>query len=584
MGVKQALLDGEVVVPNPDGTTSFQSLQNVFQDGRTGELVYYVFDLININGYNVADAPLELRKQILKLTVADGPNQTIRFSDHLQGTGQEIIKEACRLHLEGIVCKRRDAPYRPGRGLDWLKVKCSQRAEFVVGGFTRPSGNRAHSGALLLGYYDRGNNLIYAGRVGTGFDEKTLATVHQKLIKLERTSSPFSNLSGTSGLAHDVSWVKPELVAEIEFSNWTDDRHLRHPSFQGLREDKPASAVIHDEPLSLNEIKTMTNQKAAKPQHTRQKSSTHIERPFDGQSSDAAASDEWAGVRLSHPDKILYPEQDLTKRDLAKYYEQVADWMLPHVVDRPLAIVRCPAGSGKPCFFQKHPGDGASNHLRPVNVAQEGAPEYHLAIDDVAGLIALVQMGVLEIHVWGSRIGHLEKPDRLIFDLDPDPSIEWPQVVEAARAVRGLLEDLGLATFLKTTGGKGLHVVVPVQPRTRVERGQGILSHRGRAHGPSRPRPLYCDHEQDRSQRKDLHRLLAQRPRRYVRRPVFHPCQARCHRERTHCLGRAILEATFRSLHDRKRAEPSQQAQKRSVGRYVKNKANDYCCDAKAPC
>ena len=210
----------------------------------------------------------------------------------------------------------------------------------------------------------------------------------------------------------------------------------------------------------------MTNQKAAKPQHTRQKSSTHIERPFDGQSSDAAASDEWAGVRLSHPDKILYPEQDLTKRDLAKYYEQVADWMLPHVVDRPLAIVRCPAGSGKPCFFQKHPGDGASNHLRPVNVAQEGAPEYHLAIDDVTGLIALIQMGVLEIHVWGSRIGHLEKPDRLIFDLDPDPSIEWPQVVEAARAVRGLLEDLGLATFLKTTGGKGLHVVVPVQPRT----------------------------------------------------------------------------------------------------------------------
>ena len=149
LGVKQALLDGEVVVPNPDGTTSFQSLQNVFQDGRTGELLYYVFDLININGYNVADAPLELRKQILKLTVANGPNQTIRFSDHLQGTGQEIIKEACRLHLEGIVCKRRDAPYRPGRGLDWLKVKCSQRAEFVVGGFTRPSGNRAH----LARYY-----------------------------------------------------------------------------------------------------------------------------------------------------------------------------------------------------------------------------------------------------------------------------------------------------------------------------------------------------------------------------------------------------------------------------------------------
>jgi bifunctional non-homologous end joining protein LigD len=466
LAVKQALLDGEVVVPNPDGTTSFQSLQNVFQEGRTDELVYYAFDILHINGYDVTDAPLELRKQILKLTLAAGPNQTIRFSDHLQGTGQEIIKQACHLHLEGIVSKRRDAPYRPGRGLDWLKVKCSQRAEFVVGGFTRPSGNRSHFGALLLGYYDRGNNLIYAGRVGTGFDEQTLAAVHQKLTKLRRSSSPYSNLSGTTGPARDVSWVKPELVAEIEFSNWTDDRHLRHPSFQGLREDKPASAVIHDEPLSLNEVKAMTNHQAAKPRHNRRKSSTRIERPADRPAGDDSADVELSGVHLTHPDKVLYPEHEVTKRDLAIYYEQVADWILPHVVDRPLAIVRCPAGSGKPCFFQKHPVEGASNHLRPVNVALGGAPEYHLAIDDVAGLISLVQMGVLEIHVWGSRIGHLEKPDQLIFDLDPDPSIEWTQVVDAARAVRGLLEDLGLAAFLKTTGGKGLHLVVPIEPRT----------------------------------------------------------------------------------------------------------------------
>jgi bifunctional non-homologous end joining protein LigD len=465
LAVDKAMLDGEVVALNADGTTSFQSLQNVFQTGRTGDLVYYVFDILHLDGRDITGVPLEVRKEILKLVIAETAHKSIRFSDHLQGTGREIIDQACHLHLEGIISKRRNSVYRPGRGLDWLKAKCSQRAEFVVGGFTKPSGKRPHFGALLLGYYDRGKKLIYAGRVGTGFNEKTLAALHKKLTELKQSRSPYSNLSGITGQARDVSWVKPVLVAEIEFSNWTDDRHLRHPTFQGLREDKPANAVIHDEPLSVTEVKGMTNGKGDSTRQKGTRTTSPATRRGGRTKVDSDADFELSGVHLSHPDKILFPDHGLTKRDLANYYTQVADWMLPHVVDRPLAIVRCPAGSGKPCFFQKHPGEGASNQLRQVNISAAGKPEYHVAIDDVAGLISLVQMGVLEIHVWGSRAEQLEKPDRLIFDLDPDPAVDWPQVVNAARAVRGLLEELGLTSFLKTTGGKGLHLVVPVVPR-----------------------------------------------------------------------------------------------------------------------
>jgi bifunctional non-homologous end joining protein LigD len=466
--VKQAMLDGEVVSLKDDGTTSFQDLQNAFQAGRTDELVYYIFDILHLDGRDVTAVPLEMRKEILKLVISKDSQSSIRYSDYLEGTGEEIIDHACHLHLEGIISKRRNSTYRPGRGLDWLKVKCLKREEFVIGGFTKPSGSRSHFGALLLGYYDHGKNLIYAGRVGTGFNEKMLTEMHRKLTRLVQRTPPYSDLSSINGNARDVSWVKPVLVAEIEFSNWTDERLLRHPTFQGLREDKPASAVIHDEPLSISEVKAMENgKKAAIPQRNGESKASQPHRSVGKATTNGASDDEWGGVRLSHPDKVLFPDHELTKHDLASYYAQVADWMLPHVAGRPLAIVRCPAGSGKPCFFQKHPGEGASNYLRQINISENGAADYHAAIDDLGGLISLVQMGVLEIHVWGSRAGQLEKPDRLVFDLDPDPSVEWPQVINAARSVRLLLEELGLASFLKTTGGKGLHLVVPVQPRTQ---------------------------------------------------------------------------------------------------------------------
>ncbi len=469
--VGDAMLDGEVVALQADGSTSFQALQNVFQTGRTSELVYYVFDILHLDGHDVTGVPLDVRRDLLKRAISGCPD-SIRFSDSIQGSGKAVISKACHLHLEGIICKRSGSPYRPGRGLDWLKVKCSKREEFVIGGFTKPGGSRAHFGALLLGYFNHAKKLIYAGRVGTGFNQTTLTELHRKLTQLEQAKSPYSNLTGTSGDARDVSWVKPVLVAEISFSNWTDEGLLRHPSFQGLREDKPADKVVHDEPLALSEVKALpekepTSRRGAANRSRRAEPST-AGRSGRQRSEDAASDGEFGGVRLTHPDKVLYADGKLTKHDLAAYYARVADRccrMLP--LTGPLAVHRpVPGRQRQSVLFPETP------RRRPIRALAAGEhrrgraqPDFNLAIDDVAGLISLVQMGVLEIHVWGSRAGRLEKPDRLIFDLDPDPAVDWPDVISAARHLRVLLEELGLTSFLKTTGGKGLHLVVPVQPR-----------------------------------------------------------------------------------------------------------------------
>jgi bifunctional non-homologous end joining protein LigD len=473
--ISSALLDGEVVALKPDGTSSFQALQQVFETGRTGELVYYVFDMLYVDGHDVTALPLESRRELVRRVLSES-HESIRYSESIHGSGSEVLEKACALDLEGILCKRLGSPYRPGRGLDWLKVKCSKREEFVIGGFTSPGGSRAHFGALLLGYYNDDRKLIYAGRVGTGFSDAVLSSLHGKLAKLVRRKSPFSDLSGSSRSTQDVSWVKPELVAEIQFSNWTDEGLLRHPSFQGLREDKPASKVVHADPLSLSDVRTAQARVAAGAveQHGASRSATISPSGGSNRKRVKAARGEYGGVVLTHPDKVMYPDSKVTKRDLAEYYARVADWMLPHVIHRPLAIVRCPDGTGKACFFQKHPGQSASEHLQMVNVAQGRTAEYHLAIDDLSGLISLVQMGVLEIHVWGSRVGHLEKPDRLIFDLDPDPSVGWQEVISAALSMRLLFQEMGLSCFLKTTGGKGLHLVVPIQARTEWGEAKGF--------------------------------------------------------------------------------------------------------------
>ena len=551
--VQQAILDGEVVAIESDGITRFQALQKVFQAGRTEDLVYYAFDVLYLDGRNLTQVPLEQRKEILQTLITEGEQRSIRYSDHLDGTGPEVFAQACRMHLEGIVSKRRDSLYQPGRGVDWLKIKCSRREEFVVGGYTPPSGSRHHFGALLVGYYGADKKLTYAGRVGTGFDDQTLTALHRKFAKLAQDRSPFKNLSGTTGQARGVKWLKPRLVAEVEFSNWTDDRLLRHPSFQGLREDKPATEVVREEPISSSEVKALAKQNPAKsPKNGRQKPRTV--RKSTQRSSTELADANIAGVHLSHPDKLLYPEAGISKRDLADYYVAVAEWMLPHVANRPLAVVRCPEGRAGACFFQKHPGTGSSEQLRQVDVSSGAKPEYHLAVDDVGGLVALVQMGVLEIHAWGSQTQRLDRPDRLIFDLDPDPEVPWPQVVQAAREVRLVLEELGLDYISQDHGRQGIASCCADPATDRLGRGQGLLQIAGRLCRAGCSRALHCNDEQGRPKGKGLYRLSAKRPRRDRRGRLFHPCQTGCDRERADCLGGVDFSLTVGPFYGFQRA------------------------------
>jgi bifunctional non-homologous end joining protein LigD len=425
--VREALIDGEIVVLDPRGISSFQSLQNALGRGREKDIVYYAFDLLYLDGRDLRREPLVERKKALAEILRKAP-KTIQFTEHLDGNGPAFFKQACDHSLEGIVSKRRDAPYRSGRTTDWLKIKCLDRQEFVVAGYTDPEGARSKFGALVLGVHEKDGRLRYVGRVGTGFTEATLEDLYGRLQKLDRRTSPFEKaLAGRS--AKGVHWVEPRLVAEVAFGGWTDDKIIRHARFEGLREDKPAAEVVVEKP--------------APP------------------------------IKLTHPDKVLYPEQGITKRELAQYYEAVSDWILPHLVGRPLSLVRCPEGHQKGCFYQKHAAVGTPEVLRRVRIREgtgtvKGVGTY-LFIDGLPGLLALAQMGVLEVHPWGSRVETLERPDRMTIDLDPAPDVPWSRMIETALALRERLRELGLETFVKTTGGKGLHVVAPLQAKQSWE-------------------------------------------------------------------------------------------------------------------
>jgi len=396
----------------------------------------------------------------------------------LEGEGPAFLKQVCRMELEGIISKRRDRPYTGGRGHDWLKAKCVQAEEFVIGGYTEPAGARVGFGALLLGYYDSKGKLHYAGRVGTGFDADGLSSLFQKLQALEQKTSPFANHDREP--SDKIHWVKPQLVAQLVFGSWTRDGLLRHASFQGLREDKPAKEVVRKHAASLAEVKALSaKEKPMKSTRTKPKAKSSAASPTQysaarrsrKMSDERLAADydtqelEFAGERLTSPDKVLYPEQGITKLDLAGYYRDIAEWILPYLEDRPLVLVRCPEGREKECFYQKHPLPGASAALRQISIKEKSKTGKYVIVDNAAGLISLAQIGALEIHAWGSRADKLEQPDQLIFDLDPDPQVAWSRVVEAAFQVREFLQELGLESFVKTTGGKGLHVVVPIDRR-----------------------------------------------------------------------------------------------------------------------
>jgi bifunctional non-homologous end joining protein LigD len=452
---RQVILDGEVVALNEHGVSDFQALQSALTSHKRGGLIYYVFDLLWLDGEDLRGLPLAERKprlESLKLPVDRGP---LRFAEHVRANGADFFAEAERLGLEGIISKRQDQPYKPGRGSDWLKIKCATRSEFVIGGFTDPGGARQGFGALLLGYYDKARDFKYAGRVGTGFNDRLLKDLSKKLHGIEVSKPPFSGVAIKR--ERHAHWVRPNLVAEVRYSNWTRDGLLRHPAFLGLREDKPAKSVHREKPQRLAKLKPAATPKKNAAPHSRS-----AKKPA---SADGSREASIAGRRLTHPDKVLYPDDGLTKRDLAEYYQKVAHWMLPHVAGRPLSIVRCPDGLAGQRFFQKHPTAGMLSNLERVMVTEKHARREYVVINSAADLVDLVQIGALELHVWGSRADAIERPDCLIFDLDPAPEVAWKQVCSAARRIRELLRELGLESFLKTSGGKGLHLAVPIARR-----------------------------------------------------------------------------------------------------------------------
>jgi bifunctional non-homologous end joining protein LigD len=450
-----AVVDGETVVLDEKGATSFADLQAAFQEGTQVHLNYFAFDLLHLDGHNLRGLPLLKRKDLLeKLLAPLDDDSPIRLSEHFNGNGKEIFTKACSLGAEGIVSKLSSAPYASTRDSSWIKSKCFQEQEFVIGGFTDPSSGSIGIGALLIGYFDKGK-LRYAGRCGTGFTQKTQEILLTQLDKLVQPKAAFTDMP--NGISRGVHWVKPELVAQVSFSNWTRDNLVRQAAFKGLREDKPAKEVIREKAEPLGSTKSSKASSARSTPESTSDHSTHRASKTVGASK--------TNLPITHPEKILDPESGMTKLMLANYNLAVADHMLPHIADRPLSIVRCPEGIGKPCFFQKHVGMGLPPGISSVPVPDKkgGPTEQYLTLDSPEGLVGLAQLGVLEIHPWGSKNESLEKPDRIIFDLDPDEAIDWKTLAATANEFRARLDALGLQSFLKTTGGKGLHVVVPIR-------------------------------------------------------------------------------------------------------------------------
>jgi bifunctional non-homologous end joining protein LigD len=435
----RALIDGELCVLREDGASDFQRLQNSLQAGRDEACTYFAFDLLHFEGADLRALPLLERKALLReaLSAVGAREGRVRYNDHVQGGGPRFFAHACKLGVEGVVSKRADAAYSSGRSRAWLKIKCVAREEFVIGGYTQPAGARSHFGALLLGSYDARGALHYAGKVGTGFTQQSLSELHAQLARIEQKAPAFVD-PPRGAEARGVHWLRPELVAEVQYAERTAEGFVRHASFQGLRNDKAAEEVHAEQPVA-------EPANVAKP---RSAAATHA-------------------PRLTNPKRVLYPEQNITKLDLARYYLQVAPYILPHVERRPLTLVRCPEGYAKGCFFQKHPGRGVPRAIGRVRIEEKRAALDYMTIASAEGLVGLVQLGALEIHTWGSRTETLECPDQLVFDLDPDEGLAWARMIEAAQRVRERLADLGLTGFLKTTGGKGLHIVVPIEPRTK---------------------------------------------------------------------------------------------------------------------
>ena len=426
-----AILDGEAVVFDEAGISRFGLLQKALSE-HPERLGYAAFDLLYLNGYDLRELPLAERKELLRTLLAEQPaDSPVRYAEHTIGGAAEFYRQACSADLEGIVCKRIDSRYVAGRGRDWQKVKCRQSQELVVGGFTEGAGSRSALGSLLVGYYD-GDRLTYAGRVGTGFDEATIASLRTRLEADDLAKSPFDHPPRIRG--HVVHWAEPRMVIEVAFREWTAEGVLRQPVFLGVREDKAPGEVIRERP---------------------REDAPHSAQPASTAPADHGRPITVAGVRVTNPDKRLFPDSEFTKAEFARYYEAIASWMLPEVANRPLTLVRCPVGHGRGCFYQRHPDAGlpAQVHRLPYTLKNEAVEL--LYVDSAEGLIALAQMGAGEVHTWLSRTDAPARPDRICLDLDPGPDVTWPQIRATGLLVREECSALGFSAFVKSTGSKG---------------------------------------------------------------------------------------------------------------------------------
>jgi bifunctional non-homologous end joining protein LigD len=431
MSLKPGWLDGEIVMLAANGGTSFQKLQNAFDTEHTRDIVYFLFDIPYYDGRDLTDIPLVERRELLGSVLAKAP-ANIRLSETFDASAADLVVSACKLGLEGIIGKRRDSGYSPRRSPDWIKLKCGHRQEFVIGGWTDPKGSRSGLGSLLLGVHDEAGELVYAGKVGSGFNEASLADISAKLKRHAAKSSPF-HVKVPEAKAH---WVKPALVAEVTFSEWTGAGHLRHPVFHALRTDKPPKAIVREDPLA----------------------------PL-GPDKEEPQSLIPAQLKVSHPERVVDKSSGTTKIDIIRYYALVGELMMEHLRDRPVSLVKAPQGLGKPMFFQKHVENYRMEGVKALS--QKLDPEHppYLEIAAPLGLLSAAQMNVIEFHTWNATKTRLQKPDRMVFDLDPGEGTRWPAVQQSAQLMQQFLQELELTPFLKTSGGKGLHVVVPITPQ-----------------------------------------------------------------------------------------------------------------------
>ena len=449
MDLPDGWYDGEIVVSGAQEAANFQALQGAFEASRTASIALYLFDLPYCAGHDLREVPLTLRREILQRIVMRKPHQNVRFSDVFEADPHKIVSSACRLGLEGVIGKRRNSAYVTRRSSDWIKLKCARRQEFVVAGFTDPKGARTGFGALLLGVQDKDKGLVYAGNVGTGFNEQSLRELRAQLDALRTGNRPFAAGAQITNGAH---WTRPELVAEVSFSEWTRDGRIRQGVFHGLRTDKPPTAIVREEAQHSAPVD--------KPAQRARNKASKLAAPSANPAGPNALP---ASLRVTHPERVIDAASGTTKIDLVRYYLLVAPLMMEHLKGRPVSLVRAPDGVGGELFFQKH----ADHHQMPgIELLDRALDPSHEPLLEVAradGLLSAAQMNVIEFHTWNAVKTSIAKPDRMTFDLDPGEGVQWPQVREAAQLTRTFLIELGLPAFLKTSGGKGLHVVVPLK-------------------------------------------------------------------------------------------------------------------------